>query len=322
MEGLELTIDYGEAPGVERAVFLGSKDFGLSVFRSVLASSPDIVWNVIHPNDSHDQRSALVEWRKEAKALRVNLITTSSKAETKRILKEYAPDIVFVCGWYQLLDAETLALPPRGFWGIHNSLLPKYRGGSPLTWSMINGDEVVGSTVFELSEEMDAGRILHQVRVKNDTHDDIATILRKIEQALLKDLPQKWSDLIGGSAELHEQNGDEATYCGQRRHYDGQIVWTQSATEIHDFVRAQSAPYPCAYTYLGDKQIKFLKTRISPKIVHGTPGQIMRLGKDGQDVVIAAGSHTALEVIKVEVDGQVQDPALVLGSINDRLTTL
>lgn len=304
-----------------RAVFLGSKAFGLSIFRSIVAPSDSIAWTIIHPNDSQDQRSALAEWRKEAKALQIDLIKTSSKAETKKLLEGLAPDIVFACGWYQLLDAETLALPPRGIWGIHNSLLPKYRGGSPLTWSLINGDEVVGSTIFKLSEKMDAGSILHQVRVRNEAHDDIATIMNKIEQALLRDLPEKWSDLIGGSAELQEQNEDEATFCGQRNHSDGQIVWTQSAREIHDFVRAQSAPYPCAYSYLGDKQIKFLKTRIYPKTVQGTPGQIMRLGENGQDVVVAAGKQTALEVIKVEVDGEAQDAALVLRSINDRLAT-
>lgn len=112
------------------------------------------------------------------------------------MLNDIGPDVGFVCGWYWLIDRETLDLVPNGLWGVHNSLLPKYRGGAPLVWSILNGDSHVGSSVFKISEGMDDGEILHQVKVKVLPDDNVGSLLEKIEQELIENLPKKWTDLV------------------------------------------------------------------------------------------------------------------------------
>jgi len=302
-----------------RAVFLGSKHLGLAVFESLIHLQIPTVWSIVHPNDSEDDRSIMGEWRDTAARHQIDFHVTSTKTETREVLKLVQADIALCCGWYQLLDSETLSLFPKGAWGIHNSLLPRYRGGSPLSWSIINGDSIVGSTVFELNEGMDSGRVLHQVAIRNEILDDVGTLLRKLREALILDLPKKWLELLSGAAEFQIQNEAEATYCGSRRESDGCIDWSKTATEVHNFIRAQSHPYPGAFTYLQATKIRILRSRPLNVTWFGTPGQVLGVSSDKSGVFVASGQHTAVEVTFVEVEGQLKSAPSVLSSVRTRL---
>ena len=315
-----------EEPIVRRAVFLGSKTLGLRVFQALIPASLGISWSIVHPNDSHDTRSAMHEWKKAARTLDVDLLISSSATQTSEIIRDMRPDIAFVCGWYQLLDEETLSRVPRGFWGVHNSLLPKYRGGSPLTWSILNGDDVVGCTVFELADGMDSGRVLLQVKVSNHVDDSIGSLLTKIEDSLIRKLPGKWLEVLNGNCVTREQNNDEATYCGQRLESDGEIDWNMDGKRIHDFVRAQSPPYPGAFTYLRGQKLAIFKTSPHPLPYFGTPGQVLSRNSESGGVLIAAGSATAINVLEVSSEGETQRAVDLLTSnrirLGDRLSTV
>jgi methionyl-tRNA formyltransferase len=302
---------------LKNAVFLGSKDLGLSILEALYSNSHDIKWTIIHPDDSKDARSNLKGFQSFARTYDLDMKVSSSAEMTKRMLADLRPDIGFVCGWYWLLDSEALSIVPEGLWGIHNSLLPKYRGGAPLVWSIINGDQVVGSSVFKISEGMDDGDILYQVSVENNEEDDVGSLLRKIEEKLLAQLPEKWGQLTSGIPSLSTQNEDEATYCGQRTEADGLIDWSKTASELYDFIRAQTRPYPCAFSYLNGKTVRFLKSRAHPGKYFGTPGQVLRV--NDRSVIISCGSHTALEIIEIFVDGNTAPASSVLRSVQYRL---
>jgi len=302
---------------LKKAVFLGSKDLGLSILETLCNHSQNIKWTIIHPDDRKDARSNLKGFQSFARTCNLDMMISSSAEMTKQMLADLKPDIGFVCGWYWLLDSEVLSRVPNGLWGIHNSLLPKYRGGAPLVWSIINGDQVVGSSVFKISEGMDDGDILYQIIVENNKEDDASTLLRKIEEKLVAQLPEKWGQLISGIPSLLTQNDDEATYCGQRAEADGLIDWSKTASELYDFIRAQTRPYPCAFSSLNGKTVRFLKSRVHPRKYFGTPGQVLRVN-DGP-VIISCGGHTALEIIEVFVDGNVALPSSVLKSVQYRL---
>lgn len=302
---------------LKRAVFLGSKDLGLSILESLYNHSQDITWSVIHPDDSKDARSNLEGFQSFARTYGLDMMVSSSANMTKQILADLKPDIGFVCGWYWLLDSETLSCVPNGLWGIHNSLLPKYRGGAPLVWSIINGDQIVGSSVFKISEGMDDGEILYQVMVENNKEDDVGTLLLKIEEKLLAQLPEKWGQLISGTPSLLTQNEDDATYCGQRAEADGLVDWSKTASELYDFIRAQTRPYPCAFSRLNGKTVRLLKSRVHPGKYFGTPGQVLRV--NDRSVIVSCGCHTALEIIEVFVDGDTALPSSVLRSVQYRL---
>lgn len=96
-----------------------------------------------------------------AKEYDLDLLVSKSKSVTHEMVKDHQPDLCFVNGWYQLLLEDTLAIPKFGTVGIHHSLLPKYRGGSPLVWQIINNEEEIGTSVFYLDKGMDSGDIVN-----------------------------------------------------------------------------------------------------------------------------------------------------------------
>jgi methionyl-tRNA formyltransferase len=301
---------------ISHAVFLGSKSLGLNVLKKLYSHSPNMKWTIIHPNDADDPRSILKDFQNFARLCDLDILISASASATKQMLSDFKFDIGFVCGWYSILDAESLSYISNGLWGIHNSLLPKYRGGSPLVWSIINGDDFVGSSVFRLSEGMDTGDLLLQVEVENRITDDIQSLLDKIEERLLAELPQKWTSLVNGEAHLYPQSEQNATYCGQRMPEDGLINWDKNATDVHNFIRAQSPPYPCAYTFLFNEKILVTKSTPLNLVYDGTPGQILR--RNEKSVLVACGNRTALEMIEILVDGTKQNPAKTIRSIKYR----
>jgi len=243
------------------------------------------------------------------------VVCPSASAAHARI-NEIRPDIGFVCGWYWLLDASTLGLVRSGLWGIHNSLLPKYRGGAPLVWAIMNGDRVVGSTVFRISSGMDDGPVLHQVRVSLRQEQTVADALTLIEQKLLEELPAKWKQLLRGTPSVRAQREKNATYCGQRTEEDGAIDWHASASKIHNFIRAQTPPYPGAFSYWQKERITILRSKVFAGTYFGTPGQILR--RTHEALIVACGENTAIEILLVSMQGQKRIASEIITSVRER----
>jgi methionyl-tRNA formyltransferase len=299
-----------------KCVFLGSKTLGLRILEAVINACPT-EWRIVHPDDHQDARSTIDAFNDFAKERQIDLLVAPSASTAKAIISDYKPDIALVCGWYWSVDAETLASVPMGVYGIHNSLLPKYRGGAPLVWSIINGEQHVGSTVFKMTPEMDAGDILMQVTVWNQPEKTVGVLLAEIEKELVQRLPARWSSVMKGVPPLLRQNHDEATHCGQRRPEDGLIDWDRPATAVHDFIRAQSAPYPGAFSWLSTKKIIIARSAVDSRRWIGTPGQI--LDRSGSSVAIAC-RNSAILVLDVLVDGIPAFPHDVLTSVKMRLS--
>lgn len=297
-------------------VFLGSKALGLSVLKSLYAHSQHLRWVIIHPDDTSDSRSCLSDFNNFARLCDLDIMVAASASAARQMILDSGADIGFVCGWYWLLDAELLEAVPQGLWGAHNSLLPLYRGNAPLVWSIINGDAEVGCTVFRISRGMDDGQVLHQVRVSNSETETVGSLLPKIEERLLEELPSKWAALLDGQADLRNQDETAATYCGMRTPDDGLIDWKKPAREVHDFIRAQSDPYPCAFSYLSGEKVCFVKSRVFPATFFGTPGQVLQRNKDS--VLIACGRNTALEVLAVRMKDQDVMPSQAIRSLKSR----
>ena len=300
-----------------KIAFLGSKAFGLAVLKSLYGSSENECWRIIHPPDADDGRSILEDFTNFTRQHDLDLLTPSSQVDADEMIRAYRPDVVLVCGWYWLIGPQILQLPHFGIFGIHNSLLPRYRGGSPLVWSILNGDKVVGTTVFQLTTGMDDGPIIEQVEVPLEQDDDIGDALKKIELGLLDTFPSKWSALLRGEAAISPQDETRATYCGQRIPDDGHIDWRESAQSIHNFVRSQARPYPGAFCHSSGHKITIWKAAIDSRVYYGAPGQILSRMPD--HAVIACGQTTALKIFEVSVDDNPRPIRSALPSVKLRL---
>lgn len=171
----------------------------------------------------------------------------------KHIIESMDLDLVLVIGWYYLIPKSLLNIPRYGFWGLHASLLPKYAGGSPLVWAIINGEKETGVTLFKMNEKVDAGDIIMQRKIRICYNDTIKTLLKKVEKISREIILEAFENIE--NIKFMPQNGIPIKYP-QRKPEDGRIDWNKTSFEIYNFVRAQTRPYPGAFTLLNNQIVK------------------------------------------------------------------
>lgn len=170
-------------------------------------------------------------------------------------IKVLNPDLIVVIGWYYMIPDSIMKLAPNGCVGMHASLLPKYRGGAPLVWAIINGEDKTGLTFFYIAGGVDNGDIIAQHEIEIKGNETILDILEKVTLSALEITKEYIPLLADGTAPRIKQDESEATYVPQRKPEDGQIDWSWDARRVKNFIRAQTKPYPGAYTILNGKKI-------------------------------------------------------------------
>lgn len=284
---------------MNRIVFVGSKQLGLACLKTIHRCIPRKLVAAITLDDSADGRSEMSAFTEYCRQAGIAIHIASDKADAQRILNLYNPDFCFVSGWYWLFGKETLDAVPGGFWGVHYSLLPKYRGNAPLVWAIINGEREVGFSIFRLGEGMDDGDILWQestpITDQTTVRDAMLTLENRVTDSLENILSQMQASGITAKSQRHE----DATYCAIRKPADGQIDWHQNASTIHNFVRAQVPPYPGAFTFLGGEKIFLTKTSVFDYPASGAPGRVLMLERQSGTVTVCTGGGTALVIHEV-----------------------
>lgn len=180
-------------------------------------------------------------------------------------LAGWQPELFVVAGWYHLIPGRVRALAPLGAVGIHWSLLPKYRGGSPLVWAMINGETKTGASLFYLEEAVDAGKIVAQAAVPIGEHEEVSDLIVKLNEVSGRLVVEHIPRILRGTAGAWAQNEASATFFPPRAPEDGKIDWRWPGRRIYDFIRAQSPPYPCAFTHYRRHKIRIAKAALHPQ---------------------------------------------------------
>ena len=170
-------------------------------------------------------------------------------------LRKWEPDLLIALGWYYFIPRKVRDLARLGCTGIHASLLPHYGGNAPLTWAIINGETETGVTFFYLEDEIDSGDIVTQKSFSIEPEDTIATVYEKATRDSVQILREYLPKLQSGTASRKPQDQCMATYFPARSHEDGEIDWDWNAVRIKDFIRAQTKPYPGAFTFIGGKKV-------------------------------------------------------------------
>lgn len=180
----------------------------------------------------------------------------------EEVIANYSPDVILVLGWYYKIPVRLRNLAVHGAWGIHASLLPDYAGGAPLVWAIINGEKETGVTLFELDDGVDTGNIVAQAPLAIGPDDTIATVYERatiLSKQLLREALRD-IDLINP----RQQDMSRRRVFPQRTPDDGELDLSWTAERIHNFVRAQSNPYPGAFIRTVDgKKLVVEKTRIA-----------------------------------------------------------
>lgn len=303
-----------------RILFIGSKQIGLECLHAMHATVRENIVGVVTMDDSDDTRTVLDKFKLLCSSNKYSLVIAKNRKESESAIKSFSPDLCIVVGWYWLISKEVLNVPKMGFLGIHNSLLPKYRGSSCLVWSIINGEKEVGITLFSFTEGMDDGDIWAQRKIELKDSYYISDVLELLISEAKKMLSETLPLIIEGKMLPHPQKLEDSTYCARRFPDDGEIDWSLPAHKIYNYVRAQSFPYPGAYTWYKGEKLIVWKLKVLNAIYYGTPGQVAEINKDGVSVV--CGDNKVVILQKIEINGRLDDaPNNIIKSFSVRFPT-
>ncbi|MBI5911392.1 MAG: formyltransferase [Betaproteobacteria bacterium] len=218
-----------------------------------------------------------------------------------------APDFLFSFYYRNMLGPELLALPRRGAYNMHGSLLPKYRGRVPVNWAVIMGERETGATLHQMVAKPDAGGIVDQEAVRIGPEDTAAEVFGRVTAVAGRVLARALPGLIAGSARIMPQDLSLGSYYGGRRPEDGRIEWAKSARELHNLVRGVAPPYPGAFTRIGAMTLRILRTRLEPnrRPRSGAPGLYFEAGSFFAD----CGDGKVLRILEFDTQGGALDPA-------------
>ena len=190
-------------------------------------------------------------------------------------IKKIEVDIISSINYLFLIEKDIIQHSKQITFNIHGSLLPKYRGRTPHVWSIINNEEETGITAHVIDEGCDTGDIISQIKIKIDkfhTGNDILNIYKTLYYNLVREVFEK---VKSGQLELKKQDKNLATYYGVRKPEDGRIDWNWQKERIRNWVRAQSYPYPGAFTFFNGQKITIDKVEefsvgFNYNIINGT----------------------------------------------------
>ncbi|MFD0313287.1 methionyl-tRNA formyltransferase [Streptomyces flavalbus] len=278
-----------------RVVMFGYQTWGHRTLRALLDSEHEVALVVTHPKSDHAYEriwSDSVAGLAEEHGVPVLLRDRPDDDGLLRALKEAAPDVIVANNWRTWLPPEVYDLPPHGTLNIHDSLLPSYAGFSPLIWALINGERQVGVTAHRMDSGLDTGDILLQRAVPVGAEDTATDLFHRTVE-LIGPLVTDSLDLIAsGRAVWTPQDRSRASFFHKRSVADSRIDWTWPAEDLERFVRAQSDPYPNAFTHHRGKRLRIVSAAVSAGRYGGTPGRIFIREGDGVVIVAGAGARS------------------------------
>ncbi len=285
-----------------RTIFLGTPTFAVPSLQAVL-DEVELVAVVTQPDRPKGRgqqvESPPVAVLAHSRALRLFQPARLRAPEVLRALAALDPQLLVTVAYGKIIPKELLVLPPRGCINLHPSLLPRYRGASPIQHAIANGDPDTGVTIMYQTEELDAGDMILQERVPIAPTDTAKTLEEKLAHVGAHLLVEAIRLLAQGRAPRHPQDPVVATYVGKLTKEDGRIDWSRPARALTNFIRAMD-PWPSAYTWHRGRLLKIWKGHLVPAA--GAPGTIAEVRR-GEGFVVAAGADGVL-VEEVQPEGR------------------
>ena len=287
-----------------RVVYMGTPDFAVRPLKKIYEAGHEIVGVYTQP-DAWKGRSKKLQpsdVKKAALELGLNVIQPEKLRESSAVeeLRSLAPDIIVVAAYGQILSEDVLNIPKYGCINIHASLLPKYRGASPIEASIINGDEKTGITIMYMAKGLDTGDIISQEEVEIGLHNT-ETLTVKLSEVGAELVVKTISDIENGSAARTPQDDSESSYCGKLDKSMGQLDFSKSAAELERLVRGLY-PWPCAYMTLDGKNLKIIDSEITD--VKDESVQIGAVCEVTKKYFVIRCSEGGLKIKKLQPEGK------------------
>ena len=294
-----------------RILFLGTGPLALPTFQSLCASSEhQLVGLVTQPDRTGRGHHQHVNPLKEL-ALSQGLVVLQPDSiktpESVEALQKTKADLFVVAAYGQMLSKAVLAVPPLGTINVHASLLPKYRGATPIHAAVLNGDAEAGVTIIEIVQKLDAGPMLGVVRTPIKADETTGQLEQRLAEMAVPLTLQVINEIANGTVQRVAQDESQVTHVRKLSKADGLIPWMKSAVEVERHVRGMQ-PWPGSFSHLHqpDKpplrlQIPSVKVDDVPETQSAAPGSVIEV--TSIDIMIQCGQG-AIRVTSVQPDGK------------------
>lgn len=284
---------------------MGTPAFSVPILEGLLEEGYEVVAVVTQPDRPVGRKKIITPTPVKEAAVKHGLLVLqpekiSGSEEMEKIIA-LQPDVIITAAFGQFLPEKLLQAPVHGAINVHASLLPKYRGGAPVHYSIINGEKETGVTIMEMIKKMDAGGIYAQESLPITKQDDVGTMFEKLsvlgKQLLLKTLP----DILNGNLSPRPQNESKVTFSPNITREQEAIDWNKTAEEIDNQVRGMR-PWPIAFTTYEQTRWKLLNVEALAEKTTAEPGTIIK--KDKKNLWIACGKQTVLAIKELQPAGK------------------
>jgi methionyl-tRNA formyltransferase len=289
-----------------RAVLFGSGELAVPALEALSKEPFELVAVVTQPDrpSGRGQEAGSTSLKQAAQPLGVHVFEPEQPGEFASGLASLKPNVIVVVDYGRVIPNEIIDLGP--IVNLHPSLLPRYRGSTPIQSALLNGDRETGLTMIKLDEKLDHGAIISQVSIpiQKDNYGSLNTkIVQLIEPMLHDDLPR----FLKGEISPTPQDENQATFTKKLSKTDGEIDWDQPTAEILNRIRALN-PWPGTYTTWNGKQLKILSAETSNKKVPA--------GHVDFDELIIGTQEGSLQITELQLEGKkpLSDKAFLAGN--------
>jgi methionyl-tRNA formyltransferase len=240
-------------------------DVGVRCLRTLLAHGIEVPLVLTHV-DSPSENIWFDSVARHARWHGIKVLTPENPNVPQVIeqIRDAQPQFLFSFYYRHMLGAPILALPTRGAYNMHGSLLPRYRGRVPVNWAVLHGERQTGATLHAMTVKPDAGAIVDQQAVPILPDDTAVEVFRKVCVAAEIALDRALPAMLAGNAPHTAQDLTAGSYFGGRTARDGAIDWRRGALAAHNLIRAVAPPYPGAYSEAQGLTLRIMRALPAP----------------------------------------------------------
>ena len=282
-----------------RIVFLGTPDFAIPSLKAICGTHHEIVAVITQP-DKPGNRQVMTPppVKVEAEALGLSVYQFASlRKEGADTIRALAPDLMVTAAFGQIISQEILDIPKYGTFNVHGSLLPKYRGSSPIQQCLLNGDTVTGVTIMRTALAVDSGDIVLQKEIEITENDNAGTLFDKIAETGAAAIVEAIELLDAGKVTYTPQDHSQATFCKMITKADGALTKDTGAVAAMRKIRAYN-PWPVAYVTVNGERLRIYQAELTEK--QGEVGSFFASG----DALGLNLSDGALLIERLQAEGR------------------
>lgn len=284
-------------------VFMGTPEIGSYALKALLDNDIFEVKAVVCQPDKVSGRKKEIQFshvKQMALQSHITVYQPNKLGEISNELEKISPDLFVTCAYGKFIPEKILSIPKYGCINAHASILPKYRGGAPIHWSIINGEISTGVTLMKTIKEMDAGDYFIDYKIMIEESDNTSTLFKKMNDVVYKIIYEQLENIINGNLKPIKQDESKVSFALNIKREQEKLDLSLNANSFKNWVRGL-ADNPGGYLIYKNKSVKIFLCEVTNTPSNGEIGKIVAVKKDG---IYVNTSDFVVKIVEFQIEGK------------------